>query len=115
MRVFQFWLIFEWDSLQSSEFLPVILPYSEQDKYQQQEQDKSPDNGCLPGAGIRRGEKDHFVFNQVTREDVNETLRNQSDGGSQEIGAGGDAAEGKAEIDQIGGDDIDAPAENHGP
>ena len=55
------------------------------------------------------------MFDQIACQHVHQTLGDQSDGRTQEVGAGGNAAEGKAEIDQVSGDDVDAPAENHGP
>ena len=55
------------------------------------------------------------MFYQVAGEHIDQAFRDQPGGGSKEVGTGADTAEGKTEIDQVCGDNIDATAENHRP
>ena len=55
------------------------------------------------------------MLDQVAGKDIQEALGKESKDGANEIGAGRDAAERKAEVDDVGGDNIDGPAKDHGP
>ena len=55
------------------------------------------------------------MFDQVAGKDIQEAFGKETEDGANEIGAGRNAAERKAEIDDVGGNDVDAAAENHGP
>ena len=100
--------------LQLSEFL-LPLPDPQQDENQCEQQDECGENQDTPGLRLLGGEEDHFMFDQVARQNIQKTLRDQSKDGPQQVGAGGDIAQRKAEIDQAGGKDIDCSAEDHRP
>lgn len=55
------------------------------------------------------------MLDQVSGQHIEQGFRDQSQECAEEIGAGGDVADRKAEIDDVGGYDIDGAAEDHGP
>ena len=55
------------------------------------------------------------MFDQIACDHIQHRFRQQSDGGPKEIGPGGNITEVKAEINYIGGNDIDTATEYHGP
>ena len=55
------------------------------------------------------------MFDQIAGEDIDQAFGDQPDKGSQEVGTRSNAAQWKAEIDQVGGDDVYAPAECNRP
>ena len=81
----------------------AILPHPEQYEHQRQDQDKCPDDGRLPGAGLRCGEQYHLVLDQVAGQYVDQTLRDQPDNGPKQVSAWSNVAQRITEIDDIGG------------
>jgi len=55
------------------------------------------------------------MLDQIAGGHIQHCFRQQSDGGAKEIGTDGNIAKGKAEINYIGGNDVDAAAKDHGP
>ena len=96
---------------------PALLPFPDPDNNKDgcKYQDKSPDDQRLPGTCIRGGQQDDFMLDQVAGQYIQQAFREQTKECPEKIGTGGEMAEGKAEIDDIGGNNIDGSAEYHGP
>lgn len=73
------------DRFELSELLPAVLTDPQQDENKGKNHNKSSDNQGLPVPGFRGGKKDHFMFDQVAGEYVQQAFGNKTDDRSQEI------------------------------
>lgn len=88
---------------------------AQKDEAQCGQHNKTTYDQGLPGSGFRWRKQYDFMLEQIPCKYINQAFGDQSDQGAQKIAAPGNPAQGKTEIDDIGGQNVYSPAEYNGP
>ena len=103
------------DDLTETFLLDLFLPEPKVEKSSDHKDQESADHQALEKVLLWFAEQHELVPQEVAGTCIHQAFGDQSGHGSCQVLSRRDPAEWKAEVEDVGGDDVDAPGHGHGP